>query len=71
MKKLNDLLGRRFYDMCEDVKNSQNSEDFYYYVGAVCGFASGLLLSNAIDFDCYTAMHEYISVVRKGWHLTK
>lgn len=71
MKKLNDCLARRFYDMCEDVKNSQNSEYLNYYVGTVCGFASGLLLSHAIDFDCYIAMHEYISVVREGWHSTK
>lgn len=71
MKKLNDCLGRRFYDMCEVVKNSQNSEDLNFHVGAVYGFASGLLLSHTIDFDCYTAMHEYISVVRDGWHSTK
>lgn len=64
MKKLNDGLARRFYDMCEDVKNSSNTEDLNYYVGAACGFASGLFLSNLVDIYCYTAMHDYIKNAR-------
>lgn len=64
MKKLNNGLARKFYDMCEDVKNSQNFEDLNFHVGVACGFASGLFLSNVIGIDCYTAMHDYINIVR-------
>lgn len=65
MKKLNDGLARRFYDMCEDVKNSLNAEDLNYKVGVACGFASGLFLSNLVDIDCYSAMHDYINNARE------
>lgn len=46
MKKLDDFLGNKFYDVCEDIKNSRNVEDLNYHVGVACGFASGLLLSH-------------------------
>lgn len=42
MKKLNGGLAMRFYDMCEDVKNSRNSELLNYHFGVACGFAYGL-----------------------------
>lgn len=71
MKKLNNFLGNKFYGVCEDIKNSRDVEDLNFHVGVACGFASGLLLSHTIDFDCYTAMHEYISAVRDGWCLNK
>lgn len=71
MKKLNDSLKNKFYNVCEDIKNSRNFEALNFNVGVACGFASGLLLSRTIVFDCYTAMHDHISVVRESWHLTK
>lgn len=61
----NDALARRFYDMCEDVKNSRNTEDLNYHLGVACGFATGLFLSNLVDIDCYTAMHDCINNVRE------
>lgn len=64
MEKLSNELARRFYDMCESVKNAQNSEALIFSVGEACGFASGLLLSNVIDIDCYTTMHDYINIAR-------
>lgn len=64
MKNLNNVLARKFYDMCEDVKNSQNFEDLNFHVGVACGFVAGLFLSKVIDIDCYTEMHDYINIVR-------
>lgn len=42
MKKLNDDLAKRFYDLCNDIKNAQYSEDLFFRVGVASGFASGL-----------------------------
>ena len=69
MKKLNDNLAKRFHDLCNDIKNAQYSEDFFFRVGVASGFASGLFLSNVIDIDCYTAMHDYINIAREQWNL--
>lgn len=66
MRKLNDCLASKFYSICDDIKMSRTREDLNFHVGDACGFASGLLLSDVIDFDCYTAMHDYISVVQAG-----
>lgn len=71
MRKLNDCLASKFYNLCDDIKMAHTSEDLNFHIGVACGFASGLLLSHAIDFDCYTAMQDYISVVFDGWHSTK
>lgn len=51
MKKLNDLLAKKFCDTCEDIKNAQNSDDLNFYVGIACGIACGLMLSGVIDVD--------------------
>lgn len=69
MKKLNDKLAMRFNDLCNDVKNAQYSKDFFFRVGVASGFASGLFLSNVIDIDCYTAMHDSINNAREQWKL--
>lgn len=42
--KQNDLLAKKFYGTCENIKNAQNSDDLNFYVGVACGIASGLLL---------------------------
>lgn len=68
MKKLNDVLASRFYDMCEDIKNSSNSEDLNFYIGVACGFSSALFLAGTIDNGCYKAMREYIDKVYGIWH---
>lgn len=71
MKKLSDSLARRFYEMCENIKNTQNSDDLNFHLGTACGFSSALMLSNVIDFDCYVAMREYIDAVHDNWYLNK
>lgn len=71
MKKLNDVLAKKFYDTCENIKNAQNSDDLNFYVGVACGIASGLMLSGVIDVDCHMAMHLYIGVVRDECNLGK
>ena len=68
MKKLNGVLASRFYDMCEGIKNSLNNEDLNFYFGIACGFASGLLLTDTIDIECYKAMREYIDTVHGIWY---
>jgi hypothetical protein len=60
MKKLNDVSVRRFYAMCEDIKNSLTSEELNFNVGVACGFASGLFLTDTVNIDCYKAMRECI-----------
>lgn len=69
MKQLNDFLATRFYNVCEDIKNSLNSDDLNFHVGVACGFASALFLTDTIDSDCYSAMHEYIFIVREQCEL--
>lgn len=71
MKGLKNNLARRFYEICEDVKNSQNEKDLIFNFGVACGFTSALMLADVIDMDCYTAMYEYIREVRYGYHSTK
>lgn len=71
MKKLNDVLAKKFYGTCENIKNAQNSDDLNFYVGVACGIASGLMLSGVIDVDCHMAMHLYIGVVRDECNLGK
>lgn len=71
MKELNDLVAKKFYDTCENIKNSQNSDDLNFYVGVACGIASGLMLSGVIDVDCHMAMHLYIGEVRDECNLGK
>lgn len=63
MKGLNDVLAKKFYDTCENIKNAQNSDDLNFYLGVASGIASGLLLSGVIDIKCNTAMHLYIDFV--------
>lgn len=63
MKGLNDVLASRFYALCDDIRNSLNSEELNFQVGVACGFASGLFLTDTIDIDCYKAMREYIDIV--------
>jgi hypothetical protein len=63
MKGLNDVLARRYYALCDDIRNSLNSEELNFRVGVACGFASGLFLTEKIDIDCYKAMREYIDIV--------
>lgn len=69
MKNLNGALAKKFLDTCDNIKNAQNSDDLNFYVGAACGIASGLFLSDLIDVDCYTSMHLYIGVMRDGCYL--
>lgn len=71
MKGLNNVLAKKFYDTCENIKKCKNSDDLNFYVGVACGIASGLMLSGVIDVDCYTAMHLYIGVVREQCNLRK
>ena len=69
MKQLNGVLAKKFYDTCENIKNSKNSDDLNFYVGVACGIASGLLLSGVIDIECDMAMHLYIGVARDECNL--
>lgn len=69
MKGLNDLVAKKFYDTCENIKNAKNSDDLNFYVGVACGIDSGLLLSGVIDFDCHMLMHLYIGVARDECNL--
>jgi hypothetical protein len=71
MKKLNDVLAKKFYETGENIKNAQNSDDLNFYVGLGFGIASGLMLSGVIDVDCYTAMHIYICARRDECNLGK
>lgn len=71
MIKLNNLLTKRFQELCEDVKNSQNDIDLNYAYGLAVGFASGLFLGNKIDWDCYNAMSDYIFNVYNEYYLGK
>lgn len=71
MKKLNDVLAKKFYETCENIKNAQNSDDLNFYIGVAFGFTSGLLLSDVIDVDCYSAMNIYISARRDECNLGK
>lgn len=63
MKGLNDVLASRYYALCDDIRNSLNSDELNFQVGVACGFASGLFLTDTIDIDCYKAMREYIDIV--------
>lgn len=71
MKKLSNILANRFYEMCENIKNSQNHDDLNFHLGSACGFSSALLLSDVIDIDCYVAMREYINNAHDTCHLFK
>lgn len=64
MKLLNDLVVKKFQDTCENIKNSENSDDLNFYVGVACGITSCLLLLGVIDFDYHTLMHVYIDTAR-------
>ena len=63
MKGLNNVLASRYYALCDDIRNSSNSEVLNFQVGVACGFASGLFLTDTIDIDCYKAMRKYIDIV--------
>lgn len=65
MKKLNDTMAKRFYNMCVDIKDTQTREDLIFRVGVAIGFTSALFLSDVINVDCYTAMNQYITAVSK------
>lgn len=63
MKNLNDVLVRRYYDLCDSIRNSSDSDELNFQVGVACGFVSGLLLTDTIDIDCYKEMRGYIDIV--------
>lgn len=65
--KLNACLSGRFYQICENVKNSKNREDLNFNFGVACGFSSALFLAHTIDIDCYKAMREYMGTAHDIW----
>ena len=64
MKNSNDRLLRRFYDLCDDIKEVTTIEYLDFRLGLACGFISGLFLADIIDISSYEKAHEYIRTIR-------
>lgn len=58
MKKLNNTLAKRYYQMIEDIKTSRSYGDLRCAHGVCLGFASALFVADVIDLECYNAMTE-------------